>query len=158
MVDLDSDAADVHAVNRRFYEAFEERDLDAMSDVWSRSDQVTCTHPGWPSLRGWGPIAASFFVLFQSGQALQFVLTREQIEVNGDIGWATVDENLLGAGEGATVSALNLFVRHPADGIWRMVAHHGSVVNTSIGVEHGPAAHDDDDAHDDDAGAGGPQA
>jgi len=155
---VDPDAADVHVVNRRFYQAFEERDLDAMSDIWLRSDQATCTHPGWPSLRGWGPIAASFFALFQGGQALQFVLTREQIEVNGDVGWATIDENLLGAGAGATVSALNLFVRHPADGTWRMVAHHGSVVNTSIGVEQGPAASfDADDGSEDDAGTGGPQ-
>ena len=58
-------ATDVRAANRRFYEAFERRDLDAMSDLWERSDRATCTHPGWATLRGWGPIAASFFALFQ---------------------------------------------------------------------------------------------
>jgi ketosteroid isomerase-like protein len=140
-----SDVADVRVVNRRFYQAFEERDLDAMSDLWERSERATCTHPGWPTLRGWGPIAASFFALFQSGQPLQFVLTREQIEVHGDVGWASVDENLLGAEGGATVAALNLFVRHPTDAGWRMVSHHGSVVNSSISVETGPASDADND-------------
>src|ERR1700736_742752 len=105
--------AEVRDANRRFYEAFEQRDLDAMSDLWERSARATCTHPGWATLRGWGPIAASFFALFQGQQQLQFVLTQERVEVLGDTGWATVDENLLGAEGGTTVAALNLFVRNP---------------------------------------------
>src|ERR1700694_1642439 len=136
MTDID----DVQAATRRFYAAFEGRDLDAMSDLWERSERATCTHPGWPTLRGWGPIAASFFALFQSGQPLQFVLTREQIEVRGDGGWGSGHETPLGAAGGATVAALNLFVRHPTDAGWRMVSHHGSVVNSSISVDAGPAS------------------
>ncbi len=119
----------VEAANRAFYEAFEARDLDAMSDVWEHSDRAVCTHPGWASLRGWGRVSASFFALFQ-GQPLQFVLTQQQVEVSGDLAWVSVDENLLGThGGGATVAALNLFSRSPEDGAWKMVGHHGSVVN-----------------------------
>jgi ketosteroid isomerase-like protein len=132
-------ADDVRSVNRRFYEAFERRDMDAMSDLWERSDRATCTHPGWPTLRGWGPIAASFFALFQGPQDLQFLLTEERVHVQGDAGWVTVDENLLGAQGGATVAALNVFVRHPA-GSWRLVCHHGSVVNSAISIEPGAAS------------------
>jgi ketosteroid isomerase-like protein len=117
-----------------------------MSDAWERSDRATCTHPGWATLRGWGPIAASFFALFQGPQQLQFVLTEEHIEVVGDAGWATVDENLLGAQGGATVAALNLFVRNPADGSWRLVGHHGSVVNSSTTVETNHESERGDDA------------
>jgi ketosteroid isomerase-like protein len=127
--------ADVHEANLRFYQAFEERDLDAMSDLWERSERATCTHPGWPTLRGWGPIAASFFALFQRGDPLQFLLTREQVEVHGDVGWVTIDENVLGSEGGTTVAGLNLFVRNPGDGAWRLVSHFGSVVNSSISVE-----------------------
>lgn len=116
----------VLAVNRRYYEAFEARDLDAMSDLWERSDRVTCTHPGWVTLEGWGAVAASFFALFQGGAQLQFVLTRERATVVGAAAWVSVDENLLGDQGGVTVSALNLFVR--TGGAWRMVCHHGSVV------------------------------
>jgi ketosteroid isomerase-like protein len=124
------DTADVRAVNEAFYQAFEARNLDALSDLWERSERALCTHPGWATLRGWGSIAASFAALFQSGQALQFILTDCHVEVAGDIAWVSVDENLLGDQGGATVAALNLFSRAP-DGRWRMVGHHGSPVNAT---------------------------
>lgn len=124
------DAADsVLVANRQFYQAFEERNLDAMSDLWERSERSSCTHPGWATLRGWGPIAASFFALFQGPLQMQFVLTEERAEVVGDLAWVSVDENLLGSQAGATVSAVNIFARSGSDGGWRMVCHHGSVVS-----------------------------
>ncbi len=116
------------AANKGFYAAFEARDLDAMSKLWEHSDRVVCTHPGWTSLRGWGQVAASFFALFQNAQQLQFILTKESVEVVGDMGWATVDENILQSTNATTVAALNLFVRGE-DGEWRLVAHHASPVS-----------------------------
>ena len=133
--------ATVEAANRAFYEAFEAKDLDAMSDVWEHSDRVTCTHPGWATLRGWGRISASFYALFQ-GQPPQFVLTQEHVEVVGDLAWVSVDENLLGAHGGSTVAATNLFSRTD-EGVWKMVCHHGSVVSSP--------GFDDRDRGDDDA-------
>ena len=124
--DLDS----VAAANAAFYAAFEARDLDAMSLVWEHSDRIICTHPGWASLRGWAQVAASFFALFQNSLQLQFILTKERAEVAGDVGWVTVDENILQSSTATTVSALNLFVRG-VDGGWRMVAHHASPVSDS---------------------------
>jgi len=113
-------------LNQAFYEAFEARDLDAMSDLWEHSDRVTCTHPGWTVLRGWGAVAASWVAMFQGPQRIQFILTDARVEVAGDMGWVTLDENIIGADAGSTVSALNLFVR--TDGGWRLVAHHGSAI------------------------------
>ena len=49
-----TDETAVLEANRAFYAAFEARDIDAMSDVWEHSDRSACTHPGWPTLRGWG--------------------------------------------------------------------------------------------------------
>jgi ketosteroid isomerase-like protein len=118
------------ATNEAFYNAFEARDLDAMSDLWERSERALCTHPGWPTLRGWGPIASSFMALFQGGRSLQFILTDSSAEVVGDMAWVSVDENLLGEHGGATVAALNLFTRDAAR-TWRVVGHHGSPVNVS---------------------------
>lgn len=119
----------VMAVNRRYYEAFESKDMDAMSDLWERSDRALCTHPGWGTLEGWGPVAASFFALFQGGQQIQFVLTRESVHVEGDTAWVSLDENLLGDQGGVTVATLNIFSRRDGEG-WRMVCHHGSVVQS----------------------------
>lgn len=117
----------VLAVNHRYYEAFEGRDLDVMSGLWERTERATCTHPGWATLRGWGPIAASYFALFQNPSQLQFVLTEERVVVTGGAAWVSVDENLLGDDGGVTVATLNLFVAGPG-GEWRMVCHHGSAV------------------------------
>jgi hypothetical protein len=121
---------EVLAANRRYYEAFESGDLDAMSDLWERSDRVLCTHPGWATLEGWGAVAASFFALFQNGQQIQFVLTRERVTVVDGAAWVSLDENLLGAQGGVTVAAVNFFVME-GSGAWRMVGHHGSVVQAS---------------------------
>lgn len=120
------DADRVLAANRAFYAAFEARDLDAMSDVWEHTDRVSCTHPGWGVLHGWGAVAGSWLALFSGPQQLQFILTDERVSVAGDTAWVTVDENLLDGDGSATVSALNLFVRH--GGAWKLVAHHGSGV------------------------------
>ncbi|HEX4866410.1 MAG TPA: nuclear transport factor 2 family protein [Acidimicrobiales bacterium] len=120
------DQAEVRALNRRFYDAFEERDLDVMSDVWEHSDRVACTHPGWRTLHGWGAVAGSWFALFGGPQVLQFILTNEVVQVAGDAAWVTVDENLITAESSGTVAAMNLFLRE--GGRWRLVAHHGSPV------------------------------
>lgn len=128
----------VLAANQRYYEAFESADLDLMSAVWERSARSTCTHPGWSTLRGWGPVAASYFALFQQTSQLQFVLTQQRAEVSGAVGWVSLDENLLGeALGGVTIATLNLFVLHP-DGQWRMVCHHGSAVAAALADRAGP--------------------
>lgn len=124
-------ASEVRDANRAFYEAFEARDLDAMSALWERSERALCTHPGWATLQGWGAVASSFFALFQNVQSLQFVLTQERVQVQGGVAWVTVDENLLGDQGGSTVAAVNVFVRDPISGIWRLVCHHGSLVSAN---------------------------
>ena len=120
------------AANAAFYRAFEEADLDAMSDLWEHSDRVSCVHPGWSALRGWAEVSASWATLFGGRQRLQFILTDARAVVVGEVGWVGVEENLLagdvagGSGSTGTVTAINVFVR--SGDTWRMVAHHGSPV------------------------------
>ena len=114
--------------NQAFYEAFEARDIDAMSELWEHTDRVVCTHPGWATLRGWGAIAGSWFTLFSNAEHLQFIVTNARPQIDGAIGWVVCEENLLsGAGGGGAVAALNLFARDPG-GRWRMIGHHGSPI------------------------------
>jgi len=122
----EDDVAAVLRANAAFYEAFEARDLDAMSEVWEHADRVSCVHPGWASLQGWGAVAASWVALFNGPSELQFILTDVRVAVEGDVAWVTLDENLLGAGPGATVAAQNIFVRHGDR--WLLVAHHGAAL------------------------------
>ena len=132
---------EVRAANSAFYAAFEARDLDAMADVWEHSDRIVVTHPGWGSLRGWPKMLASWDAIFRNTPYIQFVLTDEEVSVVGDVGWVTVDENILqatgspdGGGadteelSGSQVAATNVFVY---DGTrWRLVVHHGSPVHS----------------------------
>jgi ketosteroid isomerase-like protein len=121
------DEAAVRAANRAFYDAFEARDLDAMSECWEHSDRIVCTHPGWRTLHGWGAVSGSWFALFGGPSHLQFILTEEVVAVAGDAAWVTVDENLISPEVGGgTIAAVNLFVRDEER--WRLVAHHGSPV------------------------------
>ncbi len=117
----------VLAANAEFYRAFEARDLDAMSTLWVHDERTVCTHPGWPMLRGWAAVSASWFALFTESSPLQFILTDVEVHLNGDTAWVTLDENLITDEVGGTVAALNLFVREPEG--WRMVVHHGGAVH-----------------------------
>ncbi|MDA8061179.1 MAG: nuclear transport factor 2 family protein [Actinomycetota bacterium] len=126
------DLVAVTEANRRYYEAFEAADLDAMSALWERSERATCTHPGWSTLRGWTRVQASFFALFEHPLRTQFLLTRQEAHLEGDVAWLSLDENLLGDQGGVTVAALNVFVRDPRSGDWSMVCHHGSAVHASL--------------------------
>jgi ketosteroid isomerase-like protein len=122
----DPTTAAVRAANAAFYAAFEARDLDAMSDVWEHTDRVTCVHPGWPILSGWASVAASWFALFDGPQRLQFIVTDEQVHVEGDTAWVTCNENLIDTGGTQAVASTNVFVAGEAG--WRLVHHHGSPV------------------------------
>lgn len=123
-----ADHDDVLRANRAFYEAFEARDINAMSDVWEHSERVLCTHPGWARLEGWASVSASFYALFDGPSPIQFILTGERAQIVAGTAWVAVDENILGEDAGATAAGLNVFVRD--DGGWRMVVHHSSQVMT----------------------------
>lgn len=120
------DEVAVRAANAAFYDAFERRDLDAMSDVWEHGDRVACVHPGWSILTGWGAVSASWYALFDGPQRLQFIVTDERIAVVGDLAWVTCNENLIDGGATQAVAATNVFAR--SAGGWRLVHHHGSPV------------------------------
>lgn len=120
---------EVLAINREFYEAFELRDLDRMSDVWAHDDRVSCVHPGWTALRGWAAVGSSWAAMFNGPQHLQFIVTEEEVTIVGDLAWVNCVENLLADDGSATIAALNLFERSEQG--WRMLAHHGSPVMAS---------------------------
>jgi hypothetical protein len=138
-----SDEEQVRAANAAFYAAFETLSLDAMSATWEHSDRVSVTHPGWPTLRGWARVAASWEAIFANTGFIQFVLTEEVVTLVGDVAWVTLDENILqatgapdgGGGadtdelEGARIAATNVYVRSGSG--WRMLLHHGSPVSAA---------------------------
>jgi ketosteroid isomerase-like protein len=131
VVRVPEDVPAVQAANAAFYEAFERSDVDAMAQVWERSDRAACTHPGWQRLSGWEQVLRSWHGILRNGRPMQFILTQERVDVIGDVAIVLVDENIVGEGIGGTVAAVNLFARQ-ADGSWRMIGHHGAPVARSM--------------------------
>ena len=126
---------EVRAANQAFYDAHEGRDFEAMRAIWEHSDRTVCVHPGWPILRTWPIIEDSWRRILAGPGRNQFILTNEAVAIDGDLAWVTLDENLVdtsgasGGGGTGTVAATNLFAR--TDGVWLLVAHHGSPVMLS---------------------------
>lgn len=123
-MDVDHDA--VLAANQSFYDAHEARDLSAMAAVWEHSDRVVCVHPGWPILRTWPIVEASWQRIFDGPGRNQFILTNVAVGSGHDVAWVTLEENLVDGGSTGTVAATNVFVNDRAG--WRLVAHHGSPI------------------------------
>ncbi len=128
-----------------FYEALERADLEAMMEVWSEDEEVSCIHPGGPRLSGYEQVRENWAQIFKSGQRLQVHLS-DQVIVSGMMfSIHSLHENILvrgtqgGVGGGRSIIvASNVYMR--SGGGWRMVLHHGSpapapVVRRDIPVE-----------------------
>lgn len=122
-----------------FYEALERCNLDAMMEVWSDDDEVTCIHPGGERLCGFEQVRENWSQIFKSGQRLQVHLS-DQVVVTGMMFSAhSLHENILvqageGRGSRSVVVTTNVYVRSSSG--WRMVLHHGSPASAPV-VRHG---------------------
>lgn len=115
-------------INAEFYSCFEARSLDGMSELWEHSDEARCTHPGWPTLKGWGAISGSFYNLFQSQPGLQFLLSDTEVRIEHGVAMVFTTENLLGQALGSSVSSLNVIRFDERSGDWRFIVHHASPI------------------------------
>jgi hypothetical protein len=59
---MTDERTEVLAANGAFYRAFEKKDIEAMSAVWSQGTGSVCIHPGRNALRGWKEIRSSWEV------------------------------------------------------------------------------------------------
>jgi len=118
------------AVNQAFYRAFEKRDLDAMSAVWSQGTGSLCVHPGRDALKGWDKIFASWQQIFKHTKYLEIDTDIVRAEVSGNLGYVVLIENLLQVGNDqkleAQSMATNVFERMAEK--WYLIHHHGSPI------------------------------
>ena len=137
------DEQEVANVNLAFYRAFESLDVKRMESVWAADAEIQCGHPGWRILRGWKPVMESWRRIFENTPKIQFTLTEVKIEVQGELAWVTLYENLNSVVEGQNVSAsiltTNIFQKSISG--WRMIHHHGSTVAQSPPDEETPTVH-----------------
>jgi ketosteroid isomerase-like protein len=113
--------------NRRFYEALEALDLDAMDAVWEPSSRVSTVHPGGPSVLGWHEVRQSLEAIVDATAYIEFEIADVEVHVEDPAAWVTCTERVTGAdGRVAELAATNVFVLGN-DG-WRLVVHHASPV------------------------------
>ncbi len=107
--------------NAAYYQAFNNHDFAAMSRIWADEEEdVSCIHPGWPTLVGRKAVLQSWFhILGNPGQAsiecrpLKAIVSAEEgrvlcVEIVGD----------------AALAATNWF--RLIDGRWRLLHHQAS--------------------------------
>lgn len=114
--------------NARFYEAFENADLNTVEIVWSHAANVKCIHPGWHVLEGWKAVRESWERIFRSEAKLKVSLRNVTAEVRGKLGIVTLIEEVsyktLTSIRTGAIMATNIFELDGEE--WKMIHHHGS--------------------------------
>jgi ketosteroid isomerase-like protein len=123
--------AQVLAANRRFYDALEALDIEAMEACWSGGSEVACLHPGGPWQHGWADVRDGWEAIMANTGYIEFEIADEVVTVVDPVAWVTCTERITSAGAGgapgvAEVAATNVFVLD--GGGWHLVLHHASPV------------------------------
>ncbi len=118
----------ISGLNQAFYRAFEKKDLDAMSTLWSHGSASLCVHPGRDVLRGWEAIYSSWEKIFRNTSYMEIEPEVIRIEVNGNLAYVVLVENVLQVAGNRRIKArsmaTNIFERMGER--WYLIHHHGS--------------------------------
>lgn len=117
-----NDMQAVLAANRAFYEAFNERDVEAMGQLWAETDDVTCIHPHRAVIAGHRDVMRSWRAILTNPDQPKIVFATETPRIVGDIGIVAGREVVAGV----PIVATNLYRREA--GSWKIIHHHGSPV------------------------------
>lgn len=127
---MSNERTEVLAANEAFYRAFEKKDIEAMSAVWSQGTGSLCIHPGRNALRGWRDIRSSWELIFRNTKYLEIETEISAVEVRGNIAYVILIEKVLQVSGGrsfqAESMATNIFERMASS--WYLVHHHGSPI------------------------------
>jgi ketosteroid isomerase-like protein len=119
---------EVLAANQAFYRAFEKKDMEAMSTVWSQGTGSLCIHPGRKALRGWKEIRSSWEVIFKNTKYIEIETEIITIEIRNHLAYVILGENLLQVSGGRRIQAQSMATNifEQMAGKWYLVHHHGS--------------------------------
>ena len=135
----DAIAAQVREANRRFYDALEALDIDAMSAVWAGGDDVVCVHPGGPVQRGWEEVGGAWEAIMSNTGYIEFEIAEVHVVVQDPVAWVSCVERITSAtGEGSTAIAEVAATpwRRARRRWWRLVVHHASpIIRPGLGED-----------------------
>jgi ketosteroid isomerase-like protein len=122
--------SEILAANVAFYRAFEKKDIEAMSAVWSQGTESLCVHPGRNALRGWNAIRPSWEKIFQNTAYIEINIDIITTQINDNIAYIVLIENILQVLGGKRIEAQSMAtnVFQHLGGKWYLVHHHGSPI------------------------------
>jgi len=127
---MSNERTEVLATNEAFYRAFEKKDIEAMSVIWSQGTGSLCIHPGRNVLRGWREIELSWLQIFRNTKYLEIETEIIAVEMRDNVAYVILIEKLLQIVGGRSVQAqsmaTNIFERMAST--WYLVHHHGSSI------------------------------
>lgn len=127
---MSNERTEVLAVNQAFYQAFEKKDIEAMSLVWSQGTGSLCIHPGRNVLRGWKEISLSWQQIFGNTKYIEIETDILVTEIRDNLAYVILIENLLQISGGRSVQAqsmaTNIFEKMASS--WYLIHHHGSPI------------------------------
>ena len=91
------------SANEAFYRAFEKKDIEAMSAVWSQGTGSLCIHPGRNVLCGWKEIRSSWELIFRNTQYLEIETDILATEIRDNTAYIVLVEKLLQVSGGRRV-------------------------------------------------------
>ncbi len=108
---------EVLAANEAFYRAFNEKDMDAMTGLWSEALPVSCIHPGRNVLEGREAVLGSWDQILSNPDQPRVVFGGASATVIGPVAFVICRELVAGA----PLAATNVFVSE--EGVWNLVHH-----------------------------------
>ncbi len=127
---MSNERTEVLAANEAFYRAFEKKDIEAMSVIWSQGTGSFCIHPGRNVLRGWREIELSWLQIFRNTKYLEIETEIIAVEIRDNVAYVILIEKLLQIVGGRSVQAqsiaTNIFEQMASK--WYLVHHHGSPI------------------------------
>lgn len=127
-VSMSSERVEVVATNEAFYRAFEKKDIEAMSVIWSQGTGSLCIHPGRNILRGWKEIEISWLQIFRNTKYIEIETEIITVEIRETLAYVVLLEKLLQVSGGRSIQAqsmaTNIFEKMGLK--WYLIHHHGS--------------------------------
>jgi ketosteroid isomerase-like protein len=112
----------VLAANESFYQAFNQRDFEAMTMIWAHSVPISCIHPGWNVLSGHEAVLGSWRSILDNPGQPRLISGGASVQVIGAMATVVCRELV----NGIPLLATNVFVREEGD--WRLMHHHSGQV------------------------------
>ncbi|NMG06162.1 nuclear transport factor 2 family protein [Brasilonema sp. UFV-L1] len=127
---MTNQCSEILAVNAAFYRAFEKKDIEAMSTVWSQGTASLCIHPGWNVLRSWKEIRTSWVNIFKNTAYIEINTEIVTTEVREHIAYIVLIENVLQITNGRRLEARSIATNifELLGGKWYLVHHHASPI------------------------------